>query len=69
MPPAARPAGPSPLPADTGTAVEVERVVNGVGLVGHAAARKIAASGTLDPMNRGRTWTASDRTGGLLLAR
>jgi hypothetical protein len=29
----ARPAGPSPLPADGGTAIEVERIVNGVGLV------------------------------------
>jgi hypothetical protein len=32
----ARPAGPSPLPAGTGTAIEVERIVNGTGLVGLA---------------------------------
>jgi hypothetical protein len=32
----ARPAGPSPLPAGAGTAVEVERMVNGTGLVGLA---------------------------------
>jgi transposase InsO family protein len=32
----ARPAGPSPLPTGTGTAIEVERMVNGVGLVGLA---------------------------------
>ncbi len=32
----ARPAGPPPLPAGTGTAVEVERVVNAVGLIGLA---------------------------------
>jgi hypothetical protein len=30
----ARPAGPSPLPAGTGTAVEVERMVNAAGLAG-----------------------------------
>jgi hypothetical protein len=32
----------------------------------YAPAHKVAASGTLDPMNRGATWTASDRTGGPL---
>jgi transposase InsO family protein len=32
----ARPAGPSPLPAGTGMAIEVERMVNGVGLAGLA---------------------------------
>jgi transposase InsO family protein len=32
----ARPAGPSPLPAGTGTAIEIERLVNGAGLVGLA---------------------------------
>jgi hypothetical protein len=32
----ARPAGPPPLPAGASTAVEVERMVNGVGLVGLA---------------------------------
>jgi hypothetical protein len=32
----ARPAGPPPLPAGTGTTVEVERIVNGSGLVGLA---------------------------------
>ena len=32
----ARPAGPSPLPSGTGLAIEVERTVNGVGLVGLA---------------------------------
>jgi hypothetical protein len=30
----ARPAGPSPLPSGTGTAIEIERTVNGVGLAG-----------------------------------
>jgi transposase InsO family protein len=30
----ARPAGPSPLPSGTGTAIEIERAVNGVGLAG-----------------------------------
>jgi transposase InsO family protein len=35
----ARPAGASPLPTGTGTAVEVERMVNGVGLVGLAGAQ------------------------------
>jgi hypothetical protein len=35
----ARPAGPPPVPAGTGTAVEVERIVNGVGLVGLAGAQ------------------------------
>jgi transposase InsO family protein len=35
----ARPAGPSPLPAGTGTAVEVERTVNACGLVGMAGAQ------------------------------
>ena len=33
-----RPAGPSPLPAGTGTAVEIERTVNACGLVGLAGA-------------------------------
>jgi hypothetical protein len=32
----ARPAGPPPLPADTGTANEIDRVVNGVGVAGLA---------------------------------
>lgn len=32
----ARQAGPPPLPAGTGTAIEVDRVVNGVGLAGLA---------------------------------
>jgi transposase InsO family protein len=32
----ARPAGPSPLPAGSGTAIEVDRMVNGTGLVGLA---------------------------------
>jgi hypothetical protein len=32
----ARPAGPSPLPAGTGSAVEVERMVNAAGLAGRA---------------------------------
>jgi transposase InsO family protein len=32
----ARPAGPPPLPSATGTAIELERMVNGVGLVGLA---------------------------------
>ena len=35
----ARPAGPSPLLAGTGTAVEVERTVNAAGLVGLAGAQ------------------------------
>jgi hypothetical protein len=35
----ARPAGPSPLPAGTGTAIEIERLVNGAGLVGLPAGR------------------------------
>jgi hypothetical protein len=35
----ARPAGPSPLPAGTGTAVEVERTVNATGLVSLAGAQ------------------------------
>jgi hypothetical protein len=35
----ARPAGPSPLPAGNGMAIEVERMVNGVGLVGLAGAQ------------------------------
>jgi transposase InsO family protein len=35
----ARPAGPSPLPAGTGTAIEVERMVNAVGLAGLAGAQ------------------------------
>jgi hypothetical protein len=30
----ARPAGPSPLPSGTGTAIEIERTVNGAGLAG-----------------------------------
>src|SRR5215475_9830957 len=30
----ARPAGPSPLPSGTGTAIEIDRTVNGVGLAG-----------------------------------
>jgi hypothetical protein len=35
----ARPAGPSPLPAGNGTAIEVERTVNAVGLAGLAGAQ------------------------------
>jgi hypothetical protein len=35
----ARPAGPSPLPAGTGTAVEVERMVNAAGLAGLGGAQ------------------------------
>jgi hypothetical protein len=35
----ARPAGPSPLPSGTGTAVEVERMVNAAGLAGLAGAQ------------------------------
>jgi hypothetical protein len=35
----ARPAGPSPLPAGTGMAIEVDRMVNAVGLVGLAGAQ------------------------------
>jgi hypothetical protein len=35
----ARPARPSPLPAGIGTAIEVERVVNAVGLVGLGGAQ------------------------------
>ena len=34
-----RPAGPSPLPTGNGTAIEVERMVNGVGLAGLAGAQ------------------------------
>ncbi len=35
----ARPAGPSPLPCGTGTAIEVERMVNAAGLAGVAGAQ------------------------------
>jgi hypothetical protein len=35
----ARPAGPSPLPAGTGMAIEVDRMINAVGLVGLAGAQ------------------------------
>ena len=35
----ARPAGPSPLPAGTGTGIEVERMVNAAGLAGQAGAQ------------------------------
>jgi hypothetical protein len=31
-----RPGGPSPLPSGNGAAIEVERIVNGVGLIGLA---------------------------------
>ena len=63
----ARPAGPTPLPAGNGTAIEVERMVNATGLAGLAGAQvsvgfELAPSGSRCGWKAPR-WPSSARTG------